>query len=97
MTYVERSQVNQLRRRLTEAGGPARRTLYRHRLEDRPTLRALIQKFEAGGFVTPKELAERLPKSSSTIYRWIDEGRLQAERIGSRLYIPLDQDVPELN
>lgn len=40
---------------------------------------------------TVSELSEYLSVTSSTVYRWINEGKLQAEKHDGILHIPIDQ------
>lgn len=87
--------MNRMRHQIADNGGPSFRTLRRH-VGDAGSLRVLVEKFSSGSFVTPKQLAANLPRSTSTIYRWVGEGKLKAEYIGSCIFIPLDQAAPFL-
>jgi len=45
-------------------------------------------------FTKPKDLAKKLGICVSTVYRWIDEGKLEAYKILTLVRIPLDQKIP---
>jgi DNA invertase Pin-like site-specific DNA recombinase len=94
VTYAERTRLNQLRRQVAAAGGPAYRTLQRHPDLARPQLRDLLALFREGRLIPAKRLAPRLQVSRSTIYRWIDEGRLEALKLHGKVFVYLDQPVP---
>ena len=46
-----------------------------------------------GKRLTPKQIANRLDVCVATVYRWIQEGRLPAERRVGRSYLVLESDL----
>lgn len=41
------------------------------------------------GFVTVKEIATKLGITKTTVYRWVEQGKVAEERIGAARYISL--------
>lgn len=57
------------------------------------TLKDLIAAFQGREMVSPKRLERLTGLSVRSIYRWVEEGRLESYKIGDRLYLPLDQVI----
>jgi excisionase family DNA binding protein len=47
-------------------------------------------------YLTPKEVAERLGKSRFTVYNWINEGKIDATKIGGSWRVPLSSVIKYL-
>lgn len=54
----------------------------------------IFELLESRQLAKPKDLAQKLGVTVSTVYRWIEEGKLEAYKILSLVRIPLDQKLP---
>jgi len=87
------SRIQIVRRITAEETGISKRTFSRHNfsLEE---LRQLVEICRNRKLVSARQLSEITGISTSTIYRWIDEGLLEAFKIVGIVRIPLDQKMP---
>lgn len=61
-----------------------------------PKADLIDSKLRAQGFVTVKEVSDRLGKDISTVYRWIEEGEIEGEDVMGRRYILLRSVVTKI-
>lgn len=44
-----------------------------------------------GGYVTVKEIASHFSLTEAAIYKWVDQGRIHARRLGRRILISREE------
>jgi len=50
----------------------------------------------ARGFLSAREVAKRCGHSPSTVYRWVDDGTVEGERVGSQRFVKLSSVIKHL-
>lgn len=48
------------------------------------------------GFITVKEIAAKIGITKTTVYRWVEQGKVAEERVGAARYISLASLVQHL-